>query len=57
MDSTFKTEVRKVQALTGERTFIICLPKEMASELSISKGDFLKYYVDGNRLILEKLEL
>jgi bifunctional DNA-binding transcriptional regulator/antitoxin component of YhaV-PrlF toxin-antitoxin module len=57
MDSTNKAEVRKVQALTGERTFIFCLPKEMATELSISKGDFLKYYLNGNRLIIEKLEL
>jgi hypothetical protein len=57
MDSIDKTQVRKVQALTGDRTFLICLPKEMATELSIGRGDFLKYYREGNRLIVEKLQI
>lgn len=33
------TEVRRVQALQGERSLTIVLPKVFAMELGISKGD------------------
>lgn len=33
------TEVRKVQALQGERSLTVVLPKEFATELGIAKGD------------------
>ena len=49
-------EIRKVQALQGERSFTIVLPKEFAVELGIGKGEFLKCRVDGQRLVLEKVE-
>lgn len=55
MNSQYKTEVRKVQALQGERSFTLVFPKHFAKELGVEKGDFLKCYVDGNRLIAEKV--
>ncbi|HEY7079594.1 MAG TPA: hypothetical protein VH500_07835 [Nitrososphaeraceae archaeon] len=47
-------EIRKVQALTGERSLTLVLPKVFATELGIVKGAFLKCRLDGNRLIVEK---
>lgn len=50
-------EIRRVQALQGERSFTLVLPKEYAVRLGIGKGDFLKCsVVDGRRLIIEKVE-
>ena len=49
-------ELRKVQALQGERSLTLVLPKEFAISLGIGKGDFLKCMVNGNKLIVEKVE-
>lgn len=49
-------EIRRVQGLQGERSFTLVLPKEFATRLSIGKGDFLKCSVDGQRLVVEKVE-
>ncbi|PWU80463.1 MAG: hypothetical protein DLM72_12075 [Candidatus Nitrosopolaris wilkensis] len=48
-------EIRKVQALTWERSFTLVFPKHFAVELGIRRGDFCKCQVDGNRLIVEKM--
>jgi bifunctional DNA-binding transcriptional regulator/antitoxin component of YhaV-PrlF toxin-antitoxin module len=55
MNSIDKTEVRRVQALQGERSFTLVFPKQFAIQLGIGKGDFLKCRVDGGRLIIEKV--
>jgi hypothetical protein len=52
-----RIELRRVQALRGERSFTIVLPKEFAVQLGIGKGDFLKCLVDGKRLIVEKMQI
>jgi bifunctional DNA-binding transcriptional regulator/antitoxin component of YhaV-PrlF toxin-antitoxin module len=49
-------EIRKVQALQGERSLTLVFPKEFALELDIGKGDFLKCSLDGKRLIVEKMQ-
>jgi bifunctional DNA-binding transcriptional regulator/antitoxin component of YhaV-PrlF toxin-antitoxin module len=49
-------EIRKVQALTVERSLVLVLAKQFARELNISKGDFLKCYVRAGKLILEKID-
>jgi hypothetical protein len=56
MANTDNIEIRKVQALTGERSFTVVCPKEFAAQLGIGKGDFLKCQVENNRLILEKMK-
>jgi hypothetical protein len=50
-----KVEIRKIQALTGERSLTLVFPKNFAIELGIGKGDFLKCYLEDNRLIVEKV--
>jgi hypothetical protein len=47
-------EIRKIQALTGERSFTLVFPKNFAVELGVGRGDFLKCYVNDGRLIVEK---
>lgn len=47
-------EIRRAQALTGDRSLTVVLPKQLATQLGISKGDFLKCRVENDRLILEK---
>ena len=55
MDNSYQTEIRRVQALQGERSLTLVLPKQFAIELGITKGDFLKCKVDGHRIIVEKV--
>jgi hypothetical protein len=55
MNNADNIEIIKVQALTGERSFTMVLPKEFAIELGITKGDYLKCSVNGKSLIVEKV--
>jgi bifunctional DNA-binding transcriptional regulator/antitoxin component of YhaV-PrlF toxin-antitoxin module len=48
-------EIRKVQALVGERSFVTVLPKSLATELGIRKGDYLRCFIDKSRLVMEKV--
>lgn len=51
-----KISIRRLQALTGERSLTLVFPKRFAAELGIGKGDFLKCHVERNRLIVEKMD-
>ena len=54
-DNIEDVEIRKVQALTGERSFVIVLAKQFARDLGISRGD-LKCYIHGDKVIVEKID-
>jgi bifunctional DNA-binding transcriptional regulator/antitoxin component of YhaV-PrlF toxin-antitoxin module len=56
MEYLDKVEIRRIQALTGARSLTLVFPKQFAVELGIEKGDYLKCHVDGNRLIVQKLD-
>jgi bifunctional DNA-binding transcriptional regulator/antitoxin component of YhaV-PrlF toxin-antitoxin module len=56
MVRTNKIEIRRIQALTGDRSLTLVFPKQFAIALGVEKGDFLKCHVDGNRLIVQKLD-
>ena len=43
-----------LQAFIGTCSLTLLLPKRIAEELGLRNGEFLKCYVDGNRLIVEK---
>jgi hypothetical protein len=47
-------EIRKVQALQGEKSFTLVFPKEFAAELGVGKAQFLQCRIDGHRLVIEK---
>ena len=55
MDNQDNIEVRKVQALTGERSFTLVFPKHFATELGVGRGDFVKCRIDRGRLVVEKM--
>ena len=56
LDNLDKIEIRKIQALTGERSFTFVLPKRFALKLGVEKGDFLKCWIDDQKLIVEKVK-
>jgi AbrB family looped-hinge helix DNA binding protein len=47
-------DLRKVQSILGEKSFSIVLPKHIATEIGINKGDYLEFYKDGDRIVLQK---
>jgi bifunctional DNA-binding transcriptional regulator/antitoxin component of YhaV-PrlF toxin-antitoxin module len=51
------TELRKVQGIVGESSFSVILPKQIATEAGIGKGDYLEFFRDGNRRVLQKAVL
>lgn len=55
MENTEHIEIRRIQALTGDRSLTLVFPKHFATELRIGKGDYLKCHINGTRLILEKV--
>ena len=57
LDFRDNVELRRVQALHGEKSLTIILPKNFAVLLGIEKDDFLKCLVDGKRLIVEKMQI
>ncbi|MFL6418461.1 MAG: hypothetical protein ACJ71P_03465 [Nitrososphaeraceae archaeon] len=55
-DSTNQVEVRRVQTIHGNSTFVLVLPKDFVSLLHISKGDYVKCMVSDKKLIIEKAD-
>jgi hypothetical protein len=51
-----RIKIRRLQALTGERSLTLVFPKRFASELGIGKGDYLKCHIERNRLIVEMID-
>jgi len=55
MNTEDSIEVRRIQALTGERSFTLVFPKHFATELGVGRGDFVKCRIDSGRLVVEKM--
>jgi antitoxin component of MazEF toxin-antitoxin module len=53
---TNKTEFRKIQAIHGNSTLVLVLPKDFAVALKLTKGDYVKCKVRDSQLIVEKAE-
>ena len=53
-----RRELSRLQAVVGERSLTLIFPKQFASELGITRGDFLNCYVDEERarLVVEKVK-
>ncbi len=54
MKMTEKYEYRKMQGLLGETSFSLVMPKQFAVSLGIGKGDFVKVWLEGRRMLVEK---
>jgi len=55
MDTEASIEVRRIQALTRERSYTLVFPKQFATELGVGRGDFVKCRIDNGRLVVEKM--
>ena len=49
-------EIRRIQALTGERSLTLVLPKHYASDLGLNKGDYVKVKQEQNKLVIQKAD-
>jgi len=49
-------EIRKIQGLVGESSYSMIIPKNMANDLGIGKGDYVKISLDeeNHKIVLEK---
>jgi bifunctional DNA-binding transcriptional regulator/antitoxin component of YhaV-PrlF toxin-antitoxin module len=56
MEYSDSIQIRRVQALQGERSLTLVLPKDFAIALEIGKGDYLKCAVEGQKLIIQKVD-
>lgn len=52
-----KTELRKVQAIHGETTFVLVIPRDFIEKLKITKGDYVKCTVTDDALVVRKADL
>lgn len=52
-----QTELRKVQAIHGNSTFVLVLPKDFVEKLRIGKGDYVKCTVVDDSLVVRKADL
>jgi len=55
--NTEKPEVRKIQAIHGETTFVLVIPKDFAERLKIAKGDYVKCTIIDDSLVVKKADL
>jgi hypothetical protein len=55
--NTEKPEVRKIQAIHGETTFVLVIPKDFAERLKITKGDYVKCTIVDDSLVVRKADL
>ena len=54
--SRLETKLRRIQAIYGQRSLLLCLPIEFTHYLGISKGDYVKCSIADNQLIVEKAD-
>jgi hypothetical protein len=57
IDSNDKPEVRKIQAIHGNTTFVLVVPRDFVGKLKISKGDYVKCTIVDNTLLVKKAEV
>lgn len=53
--STKTSEIRKVQGVAGDTSLGLTLPRDYMKALGIRKGDHVRLYKDGGRMIVEKV--
>ena len=57
ISNTEKPEVRKIQAIHGETTFVLVIPRDFVERLKIAKGDYVKCTICDDSLVVRKTEL
>lgn len=49
-------EYKKIQSIVGEHSFTIIMPKDFATQLGITKEDFVNAFCKDDHIIIEKNE-
>ena len=55
-DNKLETKLRRIQAIYGQKSLLLCLPIEFTYYLGITKGDYVKCSINNNQLIVEKAD-
>jgi hypothetical protein len=50
------TKIRRIQAIHGQRSLLLCIPMEFIEGLDISKGDYVKCTLINGQLVVEKAD-
>jgi hypothetical protein len=50
-------KIRRIQAIHGQRSLLLCIPIEFIEGLDIIKGDYVKCTLKNRQLIVEKAEV
>lgn len=56
-DCNAKPEVRKIQAIHGNTTFVLVVPRNFIAKLKIDKGDYVKCTIVDDTLLVKKAEV
>ena len=56
-DNNDKPEVRKIQAIHGNTTFVLVVPRDFVERLKFSKGDYVKSTIVDDTLLVKKAEV
>jgi antitoxin component of MazEF toxin-antitoxin module len=52
-----KPEVRKIQTIHGNTTFVLVIPRDFVERLNITKGDYVKCTIADGSLVVRKADL
>ena len=47
-------QYQRIQGIWGDQSFSVVLPKHYAVSLGISKGEYVKVAIEGNRIVIER---
>jgi hypothetical protein len=50
-------QIRKIQTIHGNSTFILVVPKDFISELGIEKGDYVTCAIEQERIVITKVRM
>jgi hypothetical protein len=54
MTNNLEKEIRKIQGLVGEHSFTVVLPKKYATNIGISKGDYVAITEEEDAIVIRK---
>lgn len=56
LEKKLQFSYRKVHGIVREHSFSVILPKNFATNLGISKGDFVKVCLEGKKITIKKAD-
>lgn len=52
--NSLDVQYRRIQAV-ADASFAVVIPKQYAAGLKLNKGDYVKCFQDGNRIVIEPI--